>query len=177
MFNACCWSKFLVLLEDVSEDKMFFDRKQFRVIEDPIVTVALCATQCWAKIVHAVQQLCGHCRTTSGEKCNHIQHNSILRKLQVEQGQPSDTVDSLRSHSLPLSGRHHVASHTVSKSYPPRSFFWHCGLNHLPCQLFKPPQLGASVRRARKFISAISIVSKVSPGRKQITAELLFSMP
>lgn len=109
----------------------------------------LCAPQYWVKIVHAIQQLCGHCRTTRGEKCNHIQHNSISRNLQVEQGQPSDSIDSHGSCSLPLSGKCHPASHTVSQSHPPPSFLWHCALNHLPCQLFKAPQLGASVRRAR----------------------------
>lgn len=54
---------------------------------------------------------------------------------------------SLRSCSLPLTGKHYIASHRVCESYN-QSFFWHCDLSHLPCQLFKPCEVGALVGRA-----------------------------
>lgn len=59
-------------------------------------------------------------------------------------------------HSLPHSGKHHRTPHKLCKAYP-GSFSWHFGLNHLPCQLFKPPQLGASVRG----VSSSTVLSAV----------------
>lgn len=61
----------------------------------------------------------------------------------------------------------------MHKSYP-RSFFWHCGLNHLPCQLFKPPQLGASVRRASSSPLLSALRSRSSQGESKLLQNFYF---
>lgn len=109
--------------------------------------MTLHVTKYWVKLAYALQQLYGKetLYDIGREKINGIQHNSVLRKLQVWWGQLSDTDDSPRSRPCL-----HQALHATSPAAcsPTTSCSWHCGLNHLPCQLCEPSQPEASVTRA-----------------------------